>query len=63
LGRESSALLVPGENGSKLLAVFEERLMQRHARPARIREDPFRTLTDQGLDQNLGPVQGAGLGF
>ena len=55
LGREAAPLLMPRQDGADLVLVFRERLVQRHARPARVGEDHVHALADQRFDDHIGP--------
>ena len=54
LGREDAPLLVPREDRADLVAVASQRLVHRHARPARVGEDHLDAVPYQGLDQDVG---------
>jgi hypothetical protein len=47
-------LLVPRQNRPQLIAEAREGLVQRHAAPARIREDRLHPVINQRLHQNIG---------
>ena len=55
LGREDAPLLVPRQDRPDPVAVSRQRLVQRHARAARIGEDDLDAVPHQRLDQNVGP--------
>ena len=55
LGGEDPPLLVAGQDRPDLVAVAGQRLVHRHARPARVGEDDLDAVPDQGLDQDVGP--------
>ena len=67
LGREDAPLLVAGQDGPDPVAEPRQRLVHRHARPARVGEDDFDAVPYQGLDEHVGPGDrfpaGRGLAF
>jgi phosphoglycolate phosphatase-like HAD superfamily hydrolase len=62
LGRERAPLLVPREDRADPVLGVGERLVERHARPARIGEDHVDPVADQRLDDHVGPGHEAGGG-
>ena len=56
LGGERAALLVPRQDRAKLVAEAGERLVQRHAGPARDRRRSFDAVVHQRLDEDVGPA-------
>ena len=63
LGREDAPLLVARQDRPNPVAVSRQRLVQRHARAARIREDDLDTVPHQRLDQNVRPGDRPRRGF
>ena len=55
LGGEGAPLLVPREDGADLVLVAGERLVKRHARPARVGKDHVDPVPDQRLNDHVGP--------
>ena len=56
LGRECPPLFVPWQDRPQFIGSHRERLVNRHAGPARIREDHVHPLANQGFDKNVGAV-------
>ena len=54
LRREAAALLVPRQNRADLVVEARQRLVQRHAGPARIGEDHVDAVVDQRLHEDVG---------
>ena len=63
LGGEPAALFVPGQDRSEPVGKPRERLVQRHARPARVGENRVDAVVDQRLNQDIGPAGELGLGL
>ena len=62
LGREPAALLVPRQDRADLVAEAGQRLVQRHAGPARIGENRVHAVVDQALHDDIGPAGGLRIG-
>ena len=54
LCRESAPLFMSGQNGAQLVGETGQRLVKRHARPARIGKDGVHAVFNQRLDENIG---------
>src|SRR4051812_39466514 len=54
LSGERAALFVSRQNGPQLVGKTSERLVERHARAARVGENRVDAVVDQGLDQDIG---------
>lgn len=52
---ERPTLLVPRQDRANLVLVPRERLVERHARPARVGEDHVAAVADERLDHHVGP--------
>ena len=63
LGGERAALLVPRQDGAELIGEPRQRLVQRHAGPARIGEDRIDAVVHQRLDQDIRPAGEFGFGL
>ena len=54
---ETTTLFVTRKNRPDIRTPVRQRLVQRHAASARIRENDVRSLADEAFDKDIGPVQ------